>query len=125
MKLGNRSKLGSNISANEKNRGYAFSARRYDRGTLLGLPRSREARTDGCGAQECPISVGCNRYPRLRSSGNCSCLSLACSAESSGYSSESSALVGLVLDRHVLQPVSAWRNRRRHHQELFLAQRNA
>src|SRR5204863_433149 len=55
----------------------------------------------------------------------CAGLLRARSAEGPRHSFEFLAPVGLVLDRHVLQPVSARWNRGRHHQELLLAQRNA
>src|SRR4029453_6011362 len=107
MKMGERGKFGKNPSANEENSNHAFSARRNDRRALLGLSRPQQARANGGGHPKRAISLGCVRYPAIRRRRNFRRLSLARFAKGSKDSSDYSASIGLVFNRHVLQPVPA------------------
>src|SRR4029453_8490913 len=125
LKFGGRSRFGKNASANEKNPGHAFPAQRYNRGAVLGLSRSRPARTDGGGNPRRTISLGCHGHTGIPCCGSCCRLSLACSAEGPKDSSHSSAALRIVFNWDVLKPVSPRGYRRRHHQKLLPAQGNA
>src|SRR4030095_6426628 len=99
MKFGTRWKLGKNASANEKNCNHAFSARRHNRRSLLGLSRSQQTRADGRGDPKRAISLGCDWYSGIRRRRNFRRYSLARFTKGSKDSPDYSASGGLVSDR--------------------------
>ncbi len=115
MKFGTRCKLGKNASANEKNSNHAFSARV----TIAVLywvyhdPNRRAQMAEAIrNAQYRWVVIGILAYVVVEVA---AAFRWHVLLKVQKIHLSSSASLGLVFNRHVLQPVPAGRHRRRHH----------